>query len=163
PGEVRQRRIPVSQPGANEPPARVGRAPPRLQAQETVEVPEGLGPSPRPRASVGFLAMPAELLCRRLLRPGRPQPHRPVLTPRGREWSPLPPEAGHSRTHPSRPAEASCRPSGLKARLSTEGGCPGNDYQLKFVIDTPEDVADVERYLSEFPHITADRVHLMPQ
>jgi 7-carboxy-7-deazaguanine synthase len=31
------------------------------------------------------------------------------------------------------------------------------------VIDKPEDVADVEAYLAEFPHITPDRVYLMPQ
>ncbi len=37
------------------------------------------------------------------------------------------------------------------------------DYQLKFVIDTPADVAEVERYLDEFPHIEPDRVMLMPQ
>ena len=37
------------------------------------------------------------------------------------------------------------------------------DYQLKFVIDKPEDVADVESYLAAFPHITPERVYLMPQ
>lgn len=37
------------------------------------------------------------------------------------------------------------------------------DYQLKFVIDSPADVEDVEVYLAEFPHISADRVYLMPQ
>jgi 7-carboxy-7-deazaguanine synthase len=37
------------------------------------------------------------------------------------------------------------------------------DYQLKFVIDAPGDVDDVEVYLAEFPHITPDRVYLMPQ
>ncbi|MFO1095575.1 MAG: 7-carboxy-7-deazaguanine synthase QueE [Planctomycetaceae bacterium] len=49
------------------------------------------------------------------------------------------------------------RPSVIR-RLTTDF-----DYQLKFVIDTPDDVTDVERYLAEFPHITADRVYLMPQ
>jgi len=37
------------------------------------------------------------------------------------------------------------------------------DYQLKFVIDAPDDIADVDEYLVEFPHITADRVYLMAQ
>jgi 7-carboxy-7-deazaguanine synthase len=37
------------------------------------------------------------------------------------------------------------------------------DYQLKFVIDTPADAAEVEGYLEEFPHVTPDRVMLMPQ
>jgi 7-carboxy-7-deazaguanine synthase len=37
------------------------------------------------------------------------------------------------------------------------------DYQLKFVVDRPEDCQDVERYLSEFPEIDRARVMLMPQ
>lgn len=37
------------------------------------------------------------------------------------------------------------------------------DYQLKFVIDTPGDIAEVEQYLTEFPHVTPERVLLMPQ
>ncbi len=37
------------------------------------------------------------------------------------------------------------------------------DFQLKFVIDTPADVADVERYLQEFPEVEPTRVWLMPQ
>jgi 7-carboxy-7-deazaguanine synthase len=37
------------------------------------------------------------------------------------------------------------------------------DYQLKFVIDLPDDVADVERYLGDFPDVTGDRIYLMPQ
>ncbi len=36
-------------------------------------------------------------------------------------------------------------------------------YQLKFVIDQPSDVADVEQWLTEFPEVTAGNVHLMPQ
>ncbi len=36
-------------------------------------------------------------------------------------------------------------------------------YQLKFVIDTPGDCADVEDYLREFPTIERERVLLMPQ
>jgi 7-carboxy-7-deazaguanine synthase len=37
------------------------------------------------------------------------------------------------------------------------------DYQLKFVVDRPEDVDDVAQYLEEFPHIDAGKVYLMPQ
>jgi 7-carboxy-7-deazaguanine synthase len=37
------------------------------------------------------------------------------------------------------------------------------DYQLKFVIDTPTDVAEVERYLEELPDVTGERIYLMPQ
>ncbi|MHB8903024.1 MAG: 7-carboxy-7-deazaguanine synthase QueE [Thermoguttaceae bacterium] len=37
------------------------------------------------------------------------------------------------------------------------------EYQLKFVIDRPEDCEDVERYLEEFPEIDRGRVMLMPQ
>jgi len=37
------------------------------------------------------------------------------------------------------------------------------DCILKFVIDKDADVADVCRYLEEFPEATADRVWLMPQ
>jgi 7-carboxy-7-deazaguanine synthase len=37
------------------------------------------------------------------------------------------------------------------------------DYQMKFVIDTPADCDEVERYLDEFPQIPSDRVWLMPQ
>jgi 7-carboxy-7-deazaguanine synthase len=36
-------------------------------------------------------------------------------------------------------------------------------YQLKFVIDTPADCADIEDYLREFPAIARERVLLMPQ
>lgn len=36
-------------------------------------------------------------------------------------------------------------------------------FQLKFVIDTPDDVADVQRWLAEFPEIRARNVYLMPQ
>jgi 7-carboxy-7-deazaguanine synthase len=38
-----------------------------------------------------------------------------------------------------------------------------HDYQLKFVIDEPADVEEVERYLDEFPHIGDENVWLMPQ
>jgi 7-carboxy-7-deazaguanine synthase len=36
-------------------------------------------------------------------------------------------------------------------------------YQLKFVIDRPDDVADVEQWLTEFPEVDAANVYLMPQ
>jgi len=37
------------------------------------------------------------------------------------------------------------------------------DYQLKFVIDTPADLGEVQAWLDEFPHVRTDRVLLMPQ
>jgi 7-carboxy-7-deazaguanine synthase len=37
------------------------------------------------------------------------------------------------------------------------------EYQVKFVIDTPADLEDVNRYLTEFPQLCRDRVLLMPQ
>lgn len=37
------------------------------------------------------------------------------------------------------------------------------DYQLKFVIDRPADVVDVESYLAEFPSLRPENVYLMPQ
>lgn len=37
------------------------------------------------------------------------------------------------------------------------------DYQLKFVIDTPEDVVEVDRWLEEFPRVAADCIYLMAQ
>lgn len=36
-------------------------------------------------------------------------------------------------------------------------------YQIKFVIDRPEDLAEVDAYLEEIPEIDRDRVLLMPQ
>lgn len=36
-------------------------------------------------------------------------------------------------------------------------------YQLKFVVDQPADLAEIERYLAEFSEIARDRVLLMPQ
>jgi 7-carboxy-7-deazaguanine synthase len=36
-------------------------------------------------------------------------------------------------------------------------------YQLKFVVETPADCQEVERYLAEFPAIDRTRVLLMPQ
>jgi 7-carboxy-7-deazaguanine synthase len=37
------------------------------------------------------------------------------------------------------------------------------EYQLKFVIDTPADLDEVENYLAELPRVGLDRVLLMPQ
>jgi 7-carboxy-7-deazaguanine synthase len=37
------------------------------------------------------------------------------------------------------------------------------DYQLKFVIDTHDDLTALETWLQEFPEVRADRVLLMPQ
>ena len=36
-------------------------------------------------------------------------------------------------------------------------------YQLKFVVNTPEDCAEIELYLEQFPFIDRKRVMLMPQ
>jgi 7-carboxy-7-deazaguanine synthase len=36
-------------------------------------------------------------------------------------------------------------------------------YQLKFVVDTPEDCGEIEAYLDQFPEIARRRVMLMPQ
>lgn len=36
-------------------------------------------------------------------------------------------------------------------------------YQLKFVIDRPEDVSEVRAYLADFDDVPADRVWLLPQ
>lgn len=36
-------------------------------------------------------------------------------------------------------------------------------YQLKFVVDRPDDCREVEAYLAEFPQIDRERVMLMPQ
>ncbi len=37
------------------------------------------------------------------------------------------------------------------------------DYQIKFVVDQPEDCAEIERWLAGFPEIPRQRVWLMPQ
>jgi len=37
------------------------------------------------------------------------------------------------------------------------------DYQLKFVIDRPEDLNEVDAYLDEFPQLLPEKVYLMPQ
>lgn len=36
-------------------------------------------------------------------------------------------------------------------------------YQIKFVVDTPDDLQEIEKWLEEFPQVPADRVWLMPQ
>lgn len=36
-------------------------------------------------------------------------------------------------------------------------------YQLKFVIDQPDDLCDVEEFLSEFPNVNRESVYLMAQ
>ena len=36
-------------------------------------------------------------------------------------------------------------------------------YQLKFVVDKPQDLDDVDEYLGRFPHVGANNVWLMPQ
>jgi len=38
-----------------------------------------------------------------------------------------------------------------------------NEYQVKFVIDTPDDLNEVTHYLTELPEISRGRVLLMPQ
>ncbi len=37
------------------------------------------------------------------------------------------------------------------------------DYQLKFVIDVPADLDEVDQFLAEFPEVARDRILLMPQ
>lgn len=37
------------------------------------------------------------------------------------------------------------------------------EYQIKYVVDTPADAAEVEQHLRQFPEIERDRVMLMPQ
>ena len=37
------------------------------------------------------------------------------------------------------------------------------DYQFKFVVDTPHDVEEIERYVSELVNVDPDKVLLMPQ
>ena len=39
----------------------------------------------------------------------------------------------------------------------------GSTYQLKFVVDQPEDLNEIVAYLERFPQISQDRVWLMPQ
>ena len=37
------------------------------------------------------------------------------------------------------------------------------DFQLKFVVDQPDDIGEIEQLLLELPELSADRVLLMPQ
>lgn len=76
------------------------------------------------------------------------------ISPKRANSTPIPAQAGtwserHERT---RHAPA------VIQRLTSEYA-----YQLKFVIDTPGDCADVEEYLRNFPALERDRVLLMPQ
>lgn len=71
-------------------------------------------------------------------------PKRRNSTPVGTDWA----ERHESRRH---------RPEVIR-RLVTDYAC-----QLKFVIDTPEDLMDVEEWLQEFPEIRRDDIYLMPQ
>ncbi|MBC7816171.1 MAG: 7-carboxy-7-deazaguanine synthase QueE [Planctomycetaceae bacterium] len=38
-----------------------------------------------------------------------------------------------------------------------------SDYQLKFVVDQPSDLAEITTYLSDWPQVPGDRIWLMPQ
>lgn len=49
------------------------------------------------------------------------------------------------------------RPEVMRQLLS------GFEYQLKFVIDTPSDISELQAFLAEFPEIDSQRVLLMPQ
>ncbi len=37
------------------------------------------------------------------------------------------------------------------------------DYQLKFVVDAPADLAEIEQWLVRFPRVSGENVYLMPQ
>jgi 7-carboxy-7-deazaguanine synthase len=39
----------------------------------------------------------------------------------------------------------------------------GYDYQIKFVVDRPEDLAEIDEYLTRYGHLDRGRVFLMPQ
>lgn len=71
-------------------------------------------------------------------------PKRRNSAPVGTDWA----ERHEARRH---------RPEVIR-RLVTDYAC-----QLKFVIDTPEDLMDVEEWLQEFPEIRRDDIYLMPQ
>jgi 7-carboxy-7-deazaguanine synthase len=71
-------------------------------------------------------------------------PKRPNSTPVGTSWE----KRHEERRH---------RPDVIR-RLTTEF-----DYQIKFVIDTQDDLSDAERYLEEFPHLLPEKIYLMPQ
>jgi 7-carboxy-7-deazaguanine synthase len=67
-----------------------------------------------------------------------------------------PDEAEHPKWHHRH--ETTRHQADVIRRLTTE-----YDYQLKFVIDAPEDLEDVQLYLLAFPHVEKTRVLLMPQ
>ncbi len=71
-------------------------------------------------------------------------PKRANSTPEGTDWAARHDERRH-------------RPQVIRRLVSDY------NYQLKFVIDTPADIDDVEQYLTEFPEVTAGHVWLMPQ
>ena len=48
--------------------------------------------------------------------------------------------------------------SGRVRRLTT-----GYDYQVKFVVDRPDDLAEIDAYLARYPHFDRGKVFLMPQ
>jgi 7-carboxy-7-deazaguanine synthase len=71
-------------------------------------------------------------------------PKRPNSTPRGDRW-----ELRHEQLRDNRD---------VLARFIREF-----PYQLKYVVDQPEDLADVEEHLRQVPGVDSDRVFLMPQ
>lgn len=69
--------------------------------------------------------------------------------------SSAPPEsAGAWRERHERTRHAPATVAALLARY---------DYQIKFVIDSPDDCDEAQGWLAEFPQVTADRVWMMPQ
>lgn len=38
-----------------------------------------------------------------------------------------------------------------------------SDFQFKFVVDAPADLTEIKDYMAAWPHVTGDRVWLMPQ
>lgn len=71
-------------------------------------------------------------------------PKLPNSTPQGTNWA----ERHEARRF---------RPDVIRQMLAAA------DCQLKFVIDTPNDLPDVEDWLSHFPEISPEMVYLMPQ
>ena len=46
---------------------------------------------------------------------------------------------------------------------ATKGYIERYNYQIKFVVDTPDDLSEIEQFLQQFPEIEHDRILLMPQ
>ena len=67
------------------------------------------------------------------------------------------PSVDRSATWSKRHEELRHRPVVIRSLIAE------SRYQLKFVIDVPSDVAQVEEWLAEFPEIERGRVWLMPQ